>query len=96
MPDTQTYRILYTGTASFAGWVAQALREEGLDVSSTPPPVEERGTVSDVVENVTVALIVTGTTAAVHAAVAKARELLSGHGTVEIQDDQDDHDDQEM
>jgi hypothetical protein len=27
----------YTGTAPFAGWVAQTLREEGLDVSWTPP-----------------------------------------------------------
>jgi hypothetical protein len=91
MPDTQTYRILYTGTAPFAGWVAQALGEEGLDVSWTPP-VEERGTVSDVVENVTVALIVTSTSAAVDAAVAKARELVLGHGTVEVEvvDDQDD------
>jgi hypothetical protein len=88
MPDSRTYRILYTGTAPFAGWVAQTLREEGLDVSWTP--VEERGTVSDVVENVTVALIVTGTTAAVDAAVAKARELLLGHGTVEVEDDKDD------
>jgi hypothetical protein len=90
MPGTQTYRILYTGTAPFAGWVAQALREEGLDVSSTPPPVEERGTVSDEVENVTVALIVAGTAAAVDAAVAKARALVLGHGTVEVEDDQDD------
>jgi len=89
MPDSRTYRILYTGTAAFAGWVAQTLRQEGLDVSSTPP-VEERGTVTDVVENVTVALIVTGTTAAVDAAVAKARELLLGHGTVEVEDDKDD------
>jgi hypothetical protein len=88
MPDSRTYRILYTGTAPFAGWVAQTLREEGLDVSWTP--VEERGTVSDVVEDVTVALIVTGTTAAVDAAVAKARELLLGHGTVEVEDDKDD------
>jgi hypothetical protein len=88
MPDSRTYRILYTGTAPFAGWVAQTLREEGLDVSWTP--VEERGTVSDAVEDVTVALIVTGTTAAVDAAVAKARELLLGHGTVEVEDDKDD------
>jgi hypothetical protein len=94
MPDTQTYRILYTGTASFAGWVAQALREEGLDVSWTPP-VEERGTVSDVVDNVTVALVVNGTSEAVRAAVAKARELLSGHGTVEVEDE-DDQDGQKM
>jgi methylmalonyl-CoA mutase cobalamin-binding subunit len=95
MPVTQTYRIVYTGTAPFAGWVAQTLREEGLDVSWTPP-VEERGAVSDVVENVTVALIVSGTTAAVRGAVAQARELLRGHGTVEIEDDQDDQDDQKM
>lgn len=94
MPDTQTHRILYTGTAPFAGWVAQTLREEGLDVSWTP--VEERGTASDVVENVTVALIVTGTTAAVDAAIAKARELVLGHGTIEIEDDQDDKNDQKM
>jgi hypothetical protein len=89
MPETQTYRILYTGTAPFAGWVAQTLREEGLDVSWTPP-IEERGVVSDVVENVTVTLIVNGTTAAVLAAVAKARERLGRRGTVEIEDDKDD------
>jgi hypothetical protein len=69
--------------------VAQALREEGLDVSWTPP-VEERGTVSDAVDNVTVALVVNGTSEAVRAAVAKARELLLGHGTVEVEDDKDD------
>jgi hypothetical protein len=93
MPDSRTYRILYTGTAPFAGWVAQTLREEGLDVSWTP--VEERGTVSDVVDNVTVALVVNGTSEAVRAAVAKARELLSGHGTVEVEDE-DDQDGQKM
>ena len=94
MPDTQTHRILYTGTASFAGWVAQSLREEGLDVSWTPP-VEERGAVSEVVESVTVALIVNGTSEAVDAAVAKARGLVLGHGTVEVEVE-DDQDDQKM
>jgi hypothetical protein len=85
VPEVETHRVVYTGPAPFVGLVAQTLRAEGLRVATPEPDVEERG-VGEVLDQVTVSLIVTATTAAVRAAVVKARERLRNRGTVKLED----------
>ena len=79
---------MYIGPAPFVGLVAQTLRTEGLQVTVPQPDVEERG-VGEVLDQVTVSLIVTGTTAAARAVLAKARERLRDSGTVKFEDGDD-------
>ena len=89
MTQTQpadTCELIYAGPAPFAGLVAQTLRQEGLDVSWTPP--EEKRGLETVVDMVTVVYVVRGIDA-VGRAIAKARERLRGRGTIKRKDDND-------
>jgi hypothetical protein len=84
MPDDiQTYRIRYTGPAALAILVAQALQNEGLVVSWTPP--EEQHGVS---EAVAASIYIVGATdSRMRAAVDEVRERLGERGTIAIEDD---------
>jgi hypothetical protein len=86
-PQDQTCEIVYTGPASRAGFVAQILREEGLEVVSWTPPEEQR-CLETVVDAVTVVYVVKGIDA-VGRAIAKARERLRGRGIIRRKVDDD-------
>lgn len=68
----QQTTLRYEGLPAFASALAQMLQEEGVQVTYQPP-VEGRGAVTDMAQDVIVNLVTIGSTAAITAAVERFR-----------------------
>jgi hypothetical protein len=70
--ETVTRKITYAGSSARVGQFAQMLQDEGVEVEYEPP-VERRGTGSDIAVGVIVYILTKGGDAAINAVVHRFR-----------------------
>ena len=94
MTETETRRITYEGGGPFARALVQMLEEEGVTVvvrREGQPETEYRDT-RGMAEAVIATLVATGAIEAIKAGVQKFRQRFGDHGTVKIEDEDDEGD----
>jgi hypothetical protein len=85
---TETRTVRYEGNPAFVSLLAQLLREEGVTVDYAVPE-EHRGTV-DIVEQVVLNLLCTGTYEAIRAGARKFTERSRGRDKASVEGEDDD------